>query len=176
MDIGTTLDVTKALVGTAGSSIVVVKACQQIGKAFKDNARFDQQVDEAKQLLGIRQTPTDHPAAQLHPLDALYKGRYVVTIAGLHGTATRAVQLLLKDRALLRRIAQDLWPGADTFQILLRVSNIQHDPRGSRPRTIELVGDPVPFDLGRREWEEAAKAIRRKLLSREDSAPGSERP
>lgn len=102
-------------------------------------------------------------------VEAALTNQFIVSFGGAHGTGTKAVGLLLKDRPLLARIAQELrskqtresgrseMPKA--FQILLKVTRIDHKPRAqdSRPKRLSFV-DATPLS-SREDWDE----VRRRL-------------
>lgn len=91
------------------------------------------------------------------------QGRSIVSIAGSHGTATRAISLVLRDLGLLRELNEYLSPGDDAFQILIEVGGIVHDPhRGSRATKIRLRDVQI---IGRSDasWDDAAAAVKRRL-------------
>ncbi|MEU6275777.1 hypothetical protein ABZ871_25695 [Streptomyces populi] len=74
-------------------------------------------------------------------------GHYIVSIGGAHGTGMRAIERVLSDKSVLRRIVDDLridpedsasWPNA--YQVLLQARNIEHDPqRGSFARNVTYI-------------------------------------
>ena len=100
-------------------------------------------------------------------------GRFVVSFGGAHGVATRAVNLLLSDDDVLVKIADrleldefgHLRPGADRYQLLLKVGGIEHDPqRGSYATKIDLV-DAVVLSAEDRPWDDAERIVRPALDS-----------
>lgn len=93
---------------------------------------------------------------------ALQSGRSLVSIAGSHGTATRAIELLLRDSGALRALARAVPPGVDGFQALVGVGDIVHDPeRGSYARRIRLEA-VHPITRSAFVWEEAVAAVERR--------------
>jgi hypothetical protein len=75
---------------------------------------------------------------------AIDEGHFIVSFGGSHGTGTRALELLFKDRQVLSSIADRLRQRPAAFQMLLRVSDIKHDRTvGSYARKIELVDEPI---------------------------------
>jgi hypothetical protein len=82
--------------------------------------------------------------------EALGLGRFLVSFGGAHGTGTRAVELLLRDRKLLANVLECLREKQvqttgrvggvpKAYQLLFRVSKIKHGPKGSIPHALELV-------------------------------------
>lgn len=66
-------------------------------------------------------------------------GRSLVFIGGAHGTATRAIELLLQDRAVLSEVANQLPRDATAYQLVFDVADITHDSsQGSRAASIAL--------------------------------------
>ncbi len=90
--------------------------------------------------------------------EALDEGKYIVSIAGCHGTGTRAIEVLLSDTSTLARIGQLLSKQPAAYQVLLKVGDIHHSARrGSRARQVELVGEPEVLTDRRERWEAAVK-------------------
>ncbi|MGN6189176.1 MAG: hypothetical protein ACTHOE_09770 [Conexibacter sp.] len=96
-------------------------------------------------------------------------GSSIISFGGAHGTATRAVRLLLNDKSVLRHIAKQLPPSEgrlpSSYQILLRVYDIDHDPlHGSRPRRIHCI-DAVELEPREayRTWDDAQRAVAPRL-------------
>jgi hypothetical protein len=87
------------------------------------------------------------------------QGRYIVSVGGAHGTATRTIGLLLNDRAALTKIADSLKGRPQSYQLLLRVSGMRHDMnKGTQATTIELI-DAVALPDERRIWQAASQTI-----------------
>jgi hypothetical protein len=98
--------------------------------------------------------------------DALQSGRFIVSIEGAHGTATRGIELLLKNEQLLARIGAVLDHGAAAFQMVLRVSDLKHSPkRGTVGKKIELVAGPTVISDSDSTWREAQRIAQRNLRS-----------
>ncbi|GAA3912547.1 hypothetical protein [Actinoplanes auranticolor] len=100
--------------------------------------------------------------------EGLAQGHSLLSLSGTHGTGTRAVELLMRDRRILRELAA-LTEGRSfaSFQALFKVSDIEHDPvRGSRARHIELVGSAVIGDEPMR-WQTARELVARDVMRRE---------
>jgi hypothetical protein len=96
--------------------------------------------------------------------DALDSGHFLVSIAGAHGTGTRAVALLLKNKRLLAEIGSLLEKQASAFQMVFRVSKLKHTPRyGTVGSRIELAGGPVTIDSSEDRWREARRIAGRNL-------------
>lgn len=97
--------------------------------------------------------------------DAYCDGSSIISFGGAHGTATRAVKLLLKSKRALQDIARTLPPSEgrlpSSYQILLRVHDIDHDKRrGSQPRAISFI-DAVQLQPKEsyRAWDDAQRAV-----------------
>jgi hypothetical protein len=98
---------------------------------------------------------------------AAYTNQFIVSFGGAHGTGTKAVGLLLKNRQLLARVAQELrskqtaesgrseMPRA--FQVLLQVTAIDHKSRESRPRQLSYV-DATPLSATE-DWDGVRKRL-----------------
>ncbi|MGB8656198.1 MAG: hypothetical protein WCE90_00235 [Candidatus Zixiibacteriota bacterium] len=90
--------------------------------------------------------------------DALNTDKYLVSFGGTHGTATRALEILLKDRSTLRKIASLLKDKPASFQMLLRVCDIRHDINtGTKAHAVELVGKPIILPDDYAHWRAATK-------------------
>lgn len=75
-------------------------------------------------------------------LEALNADKYIVSVAGAHGTGTRAVELLLGRREVLREVAIALkrLNSPNAFQLLFQCTKLTHGPRrGTRALQIGLV-------------------------------------
>ncbi len=93
---------------------------------------------------------------------AVDAGRCVVSFGGTHGTGTRALGLLYRNRRILRALADQLRTKPAAFQLLLRVGNIVHDPvNGSRARDAELVGDAIVLPDTDAVWRTAIQCVRK---------------
>ena len=92
----------------------------------------------------------------------LEQGRHIVSLAGAHGTGTRAVDRLVSDRSLLRKLGDSsVGRGRTPFQALFRVSGMQHHPRrGSRATRIEIVDEPISLTQRFETWTAAYEAVR----------------
>jgi hypothetical protein len=91
---------------------------------------------------------------------ALDEGRYVISFGGSHGTGTRAVGLLFRDKAILREIGTQLHGRPAAFQMLFRVSDIVHNrSTGSRARRIELIEDAVVLPDNEEVWRTAVQNV-----------------
>ncbi|MCB2176718.1 MAG: hypothetical protein KQH57_12975 [Actinomycetales bacterium] len=96
--------------------------------------------------------------------------RYVTSVAGLHGTGTRAIELLLRDTTALRRLGRAL-PGPDaSYQALFRVSDISHVPGGTRARSIDFV-TAVPLPVTDEDWQDAHDRAMANLKRAYDAGP-----
>lgn len=101
--------------------------------------------------------------------EAESQGQFLVSFGGAHGTGTRAVNLLFRDKRLLGRVLEalrarhvettDLIGGIPkAYQLLFRVSNIKHGPSGSVPGALELV-DAVVLGDESGVWSEARRRV-----------------
>jgi hypothetical protein len=90
---------------------------------------------------------------------AYQSGRSIISFAGTHGTATRAVEKVLHDEQLLRRIAAEIPVGTEAFQILIEVGDIYHDSAlGSRARSLVL-RDVQCFSRSEAAWRTATQVV-----------------
>ncbi|HEX5308053.1 MAG TPA: hypothetical protein VFW38_03125 [Solirubrobacteraceae bacterium] len=104
--------------------------------------------------------------------EALARGQFLVSFGGAHGTGTRAVELLLKDRKLLADVLEQLKSSQarvtglgglpKAYQLLFRVSSIKHSPAGSIPRALELV-DTVTLPDTDAVWDTAYRVALTRL-------------
>lgn len=91
-------------------------------------------------------------------------GRFIVSIGGAHGTATRAIGLLLRNRDCLTQVAQRIGVDAHSFQLIFRVDQMVHDPaKGTYAKRITLV-DAVSLPDNAQIWSTAHSAIKNELL------------
>lgn len=101
------------------------------------------------------------------------EGRFLVSFGGAHGTGTRAVSLLFRDRRLMRQVLEALKAShrevsgrlggvPETYQLLFGVSNIKHTPKGSIPRALELL-DAVTMPDEDQIWEHARQSVAPRL-------------
>jgi hypothetical protein len=89
--------------------------------------------------------------------NAYDRGSYIMNFGGAHGTGTRALELLLRDESVLRRVAHELRGRPEAYQLLFRVSRLSHDPRtGTRARAIELL-DAVKIEDTEERWRIASE-------------------
>lgn len=91
--------------------------------------------------------------------DALERGRSIVSIAGSHGTATRSVDIFLRDEVALRTVAQRLPADAQAFQVLLEAGDMIHQQAGSRARAVRVL-DVQDLTRGDSEWISATKRVK----------------
>jgi hypothetical protein len=97
--------------------------------------------------------------------------RFIVSIAGTHGTGTRAIELLLRDKSILNEVADKLGRDCDRFQILLRAADVVHDTDvGSRATALELI-DVVELTDSSSTWLDACRVAQPKLQAWLTSAP-----
>lgn len=91
-------------------------------------------------------------------------GHYIVSFGGAHGTGTRALSILYRDRTILRKLSDQLRARPASFQFLLRVGDIAHDPvNGSHARSLELVGDAMILPDSDSIWRTAQESVRGRL-------------
>jgi hypothetical protein len=89
---------------------------------------------------------------------------FVVSFGGTHGTGTRALNLLYKDRSVLKKVGDQLHKRPAAFQVLLRVGNMKHDPvAGTHARSIAIAEDPVILPDRDQMWSSAAKDVRKEF-------------
>lgn len=106
----------------------------------------------------------------------LARGHHIVSIAGTHGTGTRAIERLVNSRELLRRLAgSGVGIERTPFQAVFRVSGIKHHPaKGSVGTRIELVSDPVGLTTDFGVWEQASRQVQSSLGDWGTTPSGSE--
>ncbi|MGW5011595.1 hypothetical protein ACWEOR_05695 [Micromonospora chalcea] len=86
-------------------------------------------------------------------------GRSIVSVAGTHGTGTRSIELMLRDRTLLGQIRAGIPDDAQAFQVLLEATDIQHDAeRGSRAKRLRL-RDVQVFERPESTWRAAMREV-----------------
>jgi hypothetical protein len=91
---------------------------------------------------------------------AIDEGHFILSFGGSHGTGTRALELLFKDRKILTDIADRLRQRPPAFQMLFRVSDIKHDhSAGSHGRSIELVDDAIILPDRDSIWRTATEIV-----------------
>lgn len=97
-------------------------------------------------------------------LEALDEGKYIVSFGGTHGTATRAIEILLRDSDTLRKIADHLSGHPASYQLLLKVGGMDHDRLlGTRATKVEIVGEPIILDDSQETWRYAARIAQSNL-------------
>jgi hypothetical protein len=89
---------------------------------------------------------------------ALGEAHYLLSVGGAHGTGTRAIELLLDDRAVLARLAEGVKRvGQKAFQALFEVGHFDH-AHGTRARAISLIRVAgISGDDGT--WRHAAEVV-----------------
>lgn len=113
--------------------------------------------------------------------EAQAQGKFLVSFGGAHGTGTRAVTCLFKDKRLLRQVlealkakhreASDQIAGIPkAYQLLFRVSGIKHTEVGSLPSSLELV-DAVVLGDDDSGWDLARRRVAPRL---QDQLPDNE--
>lgn len=96
--------------------------------------------------------------------EALDSGKFILSFGGTHGPATRAVELLLQDKEILRKIGIHLRNKPAAFQLLLRVADMRHhESYGTSASKIELVGDPIILPDNQAIWRSALSIAKRNL-------------
>jgi hypothetical protein len=115
---------------------------------------------------------------------AQQSGRFIVSVAGVHGVGTRAIGLALRSRKVLTEIAAQIDQGTEAFQILLEARSIVHDPaRGSFAKSI-AVRNIRSFSCSDDEWSCARRKIQERytdwaselVYSRRMELPVNEQP
>ena len=91
--------------------------------------------------------------------------RSIISVAGTHGTGTRAVGRLLKDDQALRRIATGLAGRTSSFQVLVEAGNISHTARRGSVAGSIVVRDVRTFDLPESGWRDATNHVQGRLHS-----------
>ena len=89
--------------------------------------------------------------------------RSLISIGGAHGTATRAIGILLKNRRMMADLHREIrhYQG---FQIICQVTDIRHDISvGSRANTIEI-REVVPIEHSDAEWRAVRLNLRKRAL------------
>jgi len=91
-------------------------------------------------------------------------GQFILSIGGAHGTATRAIACLLRDKSTLGAIAEGVGGNAQNFQLLLLVSGLRHSPRSGTVGTkVQLVGAPELLGDTAERWRHARQTFLRNL-------------
>ncbi|CCF82295.1 hypothetical protein [Nitrolancea hollandica] len=127
-----------------------------------DNQMFVPAVD-SEGLLSVDYLLVTRVRNYLSP-QALDEGKFLVSLGGTHGTATRAIELLLRDRDVLRQIGRHLPSHPAAYQLLLAVGKMKHDKQlGTRATKIELVGEPLILPDREDIWLHAHKLARKNL-------------
>jgi hypothetical protein len=109
------------------------------------------------------------------------EGKFLVSFGGAHGTGTRAVACLFRDRRLLRHVLETLKSkhrevsgqiaGVPTaYQLLFRVIDIEHTEMGSIPHKLELA-DAVILEDKEASWDLARRQVSPRL---KNQPPGDE--
>ncbi|MGW3992112.1 hypothetical protein ACWEF6_01365 [Amycolatopsis sp. NPDC004772] len=91
---------------------------------------------------------------------AFQSNRSIVSIAGTHGTGTRAIDRLLSDKGALAAIARQLGPRPQAFQVLVEAGKIEHSSRrGSIAKAVTVL-DVKLLDRPDSVWLEAMRSVR----------------
>jgi hypothetical protein len=101
------------------------------------------------------------------------RGQFIVSFGGAHGTGTRAVGLLFRNRKLMREVLEALKTRhieatgqlagiPKAYQLVFRVFNIKHSHQGSIPGALELV-DAVVLPDEQRTWDYARRRVAGRL-------------
>jgi hypothetical protein len=91
---------------------------------------------------------------------ALDEGHSVISLGGTHGTGTRALELIFRDKTILGEIAAQLRSRPAAFQMLFRVGDIDHNrSTGSRARRLELVEDAIILPDSEQVWRTARRTL-----------------
>jgi hypothetical protein len=100
---------------------------------------------------------------------AFDEGYSIVSFGGTHGTGTRALELIFKDKDIIGVIGEQLRSRPAAFQMLFRIYDIDHNPStGSRARGLHLVEDVTILPDSEQIWRTAAQILERS--TRDDSA------
>lgn len=92
--------------------------------------------------------------------DGIQHGRSLVTFAGTHGTGTRAIEILLRDRSALREIAKGLGPHPGAFQVLAEAGDLTHGSTRSKAKRISLLA-VERIDRDDQAWDTARRIVER---------------
>jgi hypothetical protein len=99
----------------------------------------------------------------------LQTGRSLISIAGTHGTGTRAIEVLLRDKQSLKQISEAIPQRTQAFQILIEVSKVTHsEVAGSVAHRVHIL-DMQCFDRPERSWDSARKAFTRSVVTAIDT-------
>lgn len=98
--------------------------------------------------------------------ESLDSGKFIVSVAGTHGTGTRAVELLLSDSAILTAVREELkklgWP--PWYQLVFEVSKFTHyEAEGTRAHAISLK-DAVAIDNDLDMWRKARDEVGPRII------------
>lgn len=105
-------------------------------------------------------------------LESYQSGRAIVSVAGTHGTGTRAIGLLLRNRKQMAEIGAEIEKNYQSFQVLLEVTDICHDPeRGSQARRV-AVHEIAHLDYPDRVWAAARRAVVKRYSAWRDEVSG----
>jgi hypothetical protein len=69
---------------------------------------------------------------------ALDEGKVIISVAGTHGTGTRAFKLLLRDARAIKQIAEVVDHKTRAFQVVAEASDISHGATGTEARRIQV--------------------------------------
>ena len=90
------------------------------------------------------------------------EGHFITSFGGSHGTETRALELFFKDKRILSDVARQLRNRPSAFQMLFRVSDMEHSRAvGTHARKIELIEDVVILPDSDSVWRTAVETVRR---------------
>jgi hypothetical protein len=93
---------------------------------------------------------------------ALDEGKTIVSVAGTHGTGTRALKVLLGDMTALRHVTEAVGKGTRAFQLVAEVGDIVHGSSGSQGRCVR-VQDVVKLPDSDEVWHHARMAVARRF-------------
>lgn len=110
------------------------------------------------------------------------RGQFLVSFGGAHGTGTRAVALLFRDKQLMRKVLETLKTRhleasgqiagiPKAYQLLFRVYDIRHGTSGSVPGGLELV-DAVVLRDDDAAWSHARRQVSPRLIQLRSSSQG----
>lgn len=130
--------------------------CQRAGGEVRRFPEVDGDGFSATDWLVLTRIPN------IASLEGLQRNRSIVSVAGAHGTATRAIELLVGNRHALAAIGGQVPRASNAFQALIEVGGIRHNPHtGSRASTIR-VDEVVALDFTQQALSSAMSAFQRR--------------
>lgn len=90
--------------------------------------------------------------------NSINTGKHIISIGGTHGTATKAIHLLLKDKQLLSELHPFLSKNPYCYQILPEVGKMDHNSSsGTRATKIRLADEPKMLEDSVERWKAATE-------------------